>query len=137
MQEPDPPQHLQPGFNLHTGSDPKPVEPLSNSRPGNHTLRLVEREGKRLNGESRRHVLSLACVDLSGGDEHEPHLSSCVQELQGAVVVRENCSVGVVDGGVLGEGEVDGAVGGGKGRELDGGDGDFRLFGFENCEVND
>lgn len=47
--------------------------------------------------------------------------------------MRESGVVRVSDGGVEGEGEADGGGVGGerKCRELDGGDGDFRVFGFE------
>lgn len=51
--------------------------------------------------------------------------------------MRERSSVRVLDGGVLREGEVDGVVGNGEGGKLYGGDGDPRVSGFEDSEVND
>lgn len=49
----------------------------------------------------------------------------------------EDFSVGVTDGDVLGEGEVDGAVGDGEGGKLNGVDGDLGVVGFEDGEVDD
>lgn len=95
------------------------------------------RQGKGLDGEGGRHVLSPAGVDLAGGDEHETDLGAGVEELEGAVEVGENGAVRVPDGGVLGEGEVDGAVDDGERGELDGADGDFGVLWFENGEVDD
>lgn len=92
---------------------------------------------ERLDGEGGGHVLGPTRVDLPGGDEHEPHPRSGVEELDCAVVVGEGGAIGVLDGDVLSEGEADGVVRDGEGGELDGVDGDLGLFGFEDGEVND
>lgn len=60
-----------------------------------------------------------------------------VEKLERAVVVREGATVRVADGGVLREGEVDGTVSGGEGRDLDGADGDFGILGLEQREVKE
>jgi len=60
-----------------------------------------------------------------------------VEKLERAVVVREGATVRVADGGVLREGEVDGAVSGGEGRDLDGADGDFGVLRLEQREVKE
>lgn len=57
--------------------------------------------------------------------------------MEGTVIVREGNSIRVLDRNVLGEGEVDGVVGDGEGRELNSVDGDFGVFRFENCEEDD
>ena len=93
-----------------------------------------------MDGEGRCHVLGPARGDFSGGDEHESDLVSGVEELEGAVEVGELAAVRVADGGVEGEGEADGGGGVGGERkcgELDGGDGDLGVFGFEEREVDD
>lgn len=51
--------------------------------------------------------------------------------------MRENGPVWVSNGDVLGESEADGVVTDGERRELHGVDGDLRVLGFENGEVND
>lgn len=50
--------------------------------------------------------------------------------------MRESSAVRVSNGGVLREGEVDGAVNDGEGGELDGVDGDLGVLWFENCVVD-
>ncbi|KAK3003397.1 hypothetical protein RJ639_019392, partial [Escallonia herrerae] len=135
VQHPDPARHVHPRLDLHGGSDPSPAKPVGHSRP--HILRLGDREGERLDGERGGHVLGPAGVDLSGWDEHEAHLAAGVQQLQRAVVVGEHGPVGVLDGGVLGEGEVHGAVGDGEGGELDGRYGDLGVLRFEQGEKYD
>lgn len=49
----------------------------------------------------------------------------------------EGVAVRVSDGDELGEGEVDGAVRGGVGGEVEGVNGDLGLFGLEDCEEDD
>lgn len=49
--------------------------------------------------------------------------------------MRESSTVRVSNGGVLREGEVDGAVNDGEGGELDGVDGDLGVLWFENSVV--
>ncbi|KAG6397131.1 hypothetical protein SASPL_143295 [Salvia splendens] len=116
MQDPNPARHLQRGLHLHG-------------------LRLLLHR-ERLDGEGGSHVLRLPGGDVAGGDEQEAHLAACVEELDGAVVVGEGGAVGVGDGDVLEEGEADGGVGGGEGRESDGVDGEGGGLGFEDCEVD-
>ena len=85
-------------------------------------------------------AVSRASGDFSGGDEHESDLVSGVEELEGAVEVGELAAVRVAHGGVEGEGEADGGGGVGGERkcgELDGGDGDLGVLGFEEREVYD
>lgn len=50
--------------------------------------------------------------------------------------MRESSAVRVSNGGVLREGEVDGAVNDGEGGELDGVDGDLGVLWFENGVVD-
>ncbi|KAK2966526.1 hypothetical protein RJ640_019055, partial [Escallonia rubra] len=135
VQHPDPARHVHPRLDLHGGSDPSPAKPVGHSRP--HILRLGDRHREGLDGERGRHVLGPAGVDLSGGDEHEAHLAAGVQQLQRAVVVGEHGPVGVLDGGVLGEGEVHGAVGDGEGGELDCRHGDLGVLRLEQGEEHD
>lgn len=132
----DTPRHLQLGLDFHSGLNPKPIVEAHSvavgqcgAHPGRH------REGEGLDGEGGCHVLRPASVDLAGGDEHEADLAAGVDELEGAVVVRECGAVRVSNGGVLGESEVDGAVSDGEGGELDGVDGDFGVLGFEDGVV--
>lgn len=63
-----------------------------------------------MNGESGGHVLSPPRLDFTGGYKHEPDSVTRVEELNGAVVVRESGAVRVSDGDVLREGEVSGVV---------------------------
>lgn len=49
--------------------------------------------------------------------------------------MRESSSVRVSNGGVLCEGEVNGAVDDGERWKLNGVDGDLGVLGFENCVV--
>lgn len=139
MQNPHPPRHLHPRLDLHRGPHPKPVRAVRENNRA-HILRRrprrVQRKG--LDGEGGGHVLGPAGPDLPGRDEHEAHLAAGVQQLERAVVVGEGGPVGVLDGDVLGEGEVDGgAVGDGEGGELDGVDGDLGLGGLEDGEEHD
>lgn len=134
MQHPNPARHLYPGLDLHRGPDSKPTKPISDSRP--HIERLVDGQREGLHGEGSSHVLALARGDLSGGDEHEAHLTSAVEELEGAVVVGKDGPVGVEDGDVLREGEVNGAVSHGEGGQLDGVDCEVNVLGLEDGEVN-
>lgn len=136
VQDPDPARHLQRGLHLHTRPDPKSAQPVRHRRP--HALRLRRRrERERLHGEGGGHVLSPAGGDFAGGDEHEADLAAGVEQLEGAVVVGEDGAVRVVDGDVLGEGEADGGVVDGEGRELDGVDGEVGVLGLEDGEVDD
>lgn len=123
MQHPHSPRHRQPRLHLHGGGGPHPIN--------------AAEDRERVDGESGGHILSSAGVDVTGGDEHEADLPAGVDELEGAVVVGEGGTVRVSDGGVLGEGEVDGAVREGEGREADGGDGDVRVVRFEESKVKD
>lgn len=75
-----------------------------------------------------------AAADLAGGDDDDADLAAGVDELEGAVVVGEGVAVRVGDGDELEEGEVEGAVGDGELGELDGGDGDLGVLGFEEDE---
>lgn len=79
----------------------------------------------------------MATVNPAGWNKNESDGAAGVGELEGAVVVSEGVAVGVSDGDELEEGEVDGAVADGEGRELDGVDGDFGGFGLEYEEVDD
>ncbi|XP_070667404.1 uncharacterized protein [Malus domestica] len=63
---------------------------------------------ERLGGEGGGHELGLTHFDLAGAYEHEPDLAAGVDKLESAVVVAESGAIRVVDGDVLGEGEVDG-----------------------------
>lgn len=51
--------------------------------------------------------------------------------------MSEGGAVGVADGYVLRESEADGCVSDGECRELDGVDGELRVSGLENCEIDD
>lgn len=70
-------------------------------------------------------------------NENETNRRVTVRELERAVVVSEGVAVRVSDGDELEEGEVDGVVLEGKGGELDGVDGYFGGFGFEEDEIDD
>lgn len=141
MQNPHSTGHLHPRFYLQSWSDPVGIS--GSPQPGWYRPcksgclcgrgGCPKREG--LNGEGGSHVLGLTGLDLAGGNEHETHLAAGVKELDGAVVVRENSSVGVVDGDVLRESEADGVVGDGEGGKLDGGDRNLGVFGFKDGEV--
>lgn len=89
-----------------------------------------------MNGESGGHAFGTAGVDVAGGDEHEADLVAGVEKLKRAIVVGEEGSVGILDEGVLGEGETDGAVRDGEGGKVDGADGDFGVVRLEHSEVN-
>jgi len=97
----------------------------------------AQAQGEGLHGERGGHVLSPAGGDLAGGDEHESDLRAVVEKLERAVVVGEGAAVRVADGGVLREREVDGAVSGGEGRDLDSADADFGVLRLEQREVNE
>lgn len=139
MQKPNPPRHLHSRLDLHRGSHSEPTQPVSDDRSDVLRRRRRCRRGQRerLDGEGGGHVLDPAGVDLAGGDEHEADLAAGVEELERAVVVGELGAVGVLDGDVLGEGEVDGVVGDGEGGELDGVDGDLGVGGLEDGEEDD
>ncbi|KAK4260633.1 hypothetical protein QN277_003725 [Acacia crassicarpa] len=126
----DPTRHLHPGLDLHGGSDPYFTEPTGGGGGG-------VGQGKRLNGESGGHAFGTSGVDVAGGYKHETDLAAGVEKLKRAIIVREEGSVGVSDGGVLGEGETDGAVRDGEGGKLDSADGDLGVLRLEDCEVND
>lgn len=111
MQNPHAPRHFQLRFNLHRRLNPQPeIKPYTVSvrKCGTHIRR--RRQRKRLNRESCGHILCPSGVDLAGGNEHEPDLATGIEELKGAVVVRESSAVRVSNGGVLGESEINGAV---------------------------
>nr|GMD99726.1 UDP-glucose 4-epimerase GEPI48-like [Ipomoea batatas] len=134
VEHPDPTRHFQSRLDLQLGPDPEPAESISN-RGANGERLPSSGKRERLNGKRGGHILGLAGADLSGGDEHEADLGAGVEELKGAVVVGEDGAVRVLDGDVLGEGEIDGGIGGGESGELDGVDGDEGLWGKE--EEND
>lgn len=110
VQHLDPTHHLHPGFHLHGRSNPHSVEAIGHG--GAQARR--RRQGKGLNGESGGHVFGASGVDVAGGNEHESDLIAGVEKLERAIVVGEEGSVGISDGGVLSEGEIDGAVGNGE-----------------------
>ncbi|PWA46960.1 hypothetical protein CTI12_AA504670 [Artemisia annua] len=76
-------------------------------------------------------------VDPPGRNENEPHRRVAVRELERAVVMSKRVAVRVSDRDELEEGEVYSVVLEGKGRELDGVDGYFGGFGFEDDEIDD
>lgn len=130
VQNPNPTGHLHLRFDLQRRADSVPVHSL---RDGGDR----SRQGEWLDRESGGHVLRLAGVDFAGGNEHESNLRAGVEELERAVVVRERGFVRVSDGDVLRESEIDGAVGDGERRQLDGGDGDLRILRLEDGEEDD
>lgn len=142
VHDPNPTRHLQLRLNLHRGSAgaTQPTVPVPERGPQrvldqpDSTIRIVNRE--RLNCKSGGHELGLTRFDLAGGYEHEPDLGSGVKKLKATVEVAESCPVRVPNADVLGKGEVDGGVLDGEGRELDGADGDFGVFGLEDGEVD-
>jgi len=121
VQHPHAPSHFY--FRLHFHRGPHIA--------GSIHRRGAQAQGEGLDGERGGHVLSPAGGDLASGDEHEADLCAVVEKLERAIVVGEGATVRVADGGVLREGEVGGAVGGGEGRDLDGADGDFGALGLE------
>lgn len=82
-------------------------------------------------------MLGPAALDLAGGNEHQADGLPEIDQLQGAVVMGELVPVGVGDGHVLEEGEVDGAVGSGESGELDSVHGYLGSFGLKKQEVSD
>lgn len=120
IQHPNPTRHFHLRLDLQARSDPVPITGRPNTGESTTEIRfhqgtrfrrrrgIREREG--LNGESGGHVLRLTRFDLAGGYEHKPDLRTRVNQLNRAVVVGESGLVGVLDGDVLREGEVDGVV---------------------------
>lgn len=138
-EDPNSTHHPNPRFNLHSGPNSEPV--ITSGKSSCESIRAHINggvggigQGERLDGKGSCHVLGLTGIDFPGGDEHESDLGAGVEELESAVVVRENSLVGVLDGDVLREGEVNGVVRDGEGGELDGVDGDSGISGLENCE---
>jgi hypothetical protein len=118
-------------------------EKMKNSNPSRHyqfrlnlhNTRITQcRQGKRV-GEISRYVVCSSGVDHAGWNERKPDFIAGIEDLKRAIVVIENSSVRVCNRIVLGNGEADSAVNDREGLKLNGIDGDFWIFRFENSGV--